>query len=83
MLNVEFGAFVGSQTARAQEDDRLIERELAAAAADGAACEPLVRYRVAIHTGTRRGAGTSARPFLRVYGDKATRFGFVDRVCLT
>ena len=33
------------------EDDGLIERELVAQEADGVACEPLIRYKVAVTTG--------------------------------
>ena len=52
------------------EDDGLIERDLDAQDADGVASEPLVRYKVAVTTGERRGAGTDANVFIQVYGKK-------------
>ena len=37
------------------EDDGLIEREIPSSAKDGQASEPLIQYRVIVHTGDRRG----------------------------
>jgi hypothetical protein len=50
------------------EDDGKIEREIDASDADGVASQPLVRYKVAVTTGDRRGAGTDANVFIVVYG---------------
>ncbi len=41
------------------EDDGLISRELVASEQDGVASSPLVRYKVEVTTGDRRGAGTT------------------------
>jgi len=50
------------------EDDKQIERELAASDQDGVASAPLSKYTVSIKTGSIRGAGTDANVFIILYG---------------
>ncbi|KAH3761318.1 hypothetical protein Pelo_6863 [Pelomyxa schiedti] len=47
-----------------------LQRELVAVAHDGPGSPPLRRYRIAVHTGDRRGAGTDANVYAILHGDK-------------
>jgi hypothetical protein len=51
------------------EEDGQISRELVAQEEDGVASDPLVRYKVAVTTGDRRGAGTDANVFITIFGE--------------
>lgn len=55
------------------EDDKLIRREIAAEKKDvGDTYSPLIKYRVEVITGDRPGAGTDAKVFIELFGEKPT-----------
>jgi hypothetical protein len=52
------------------EDDGQIEREIPAQDKDGRASAPMITYKVSVLTGDRHGAGTDAKVFVKIFGDK-------------
>ena len=53
-----------------KKDEGQIIREIAASDADGHSYAPMVRYKVEVQTGTRRGSGTNASVSICITGDK-------------
>jgi hypothetical protein len=51
------------------QDDGSISREISAADKDGKASLPMVSYKISVTTGDRRGAGTDANVFVKIFGD--------------
>jgi hypothetical protein len=52
------------------EEDGLIEREIASGTEDGKTYENESRYKISVYTGDRRGAGTDANVFIKIEGEK-------------
>lgn len=48
--------------------DKQIVRELPASKEDGTTYAPLIKYKIEVTTGDRRGAGTDANVYLTIYG---------------
>lgn len=57
------------------EDDGQIIRELVPVANGVASSSKVVRYRVSVRTGDRRGAGTDANVFIILHGEKGANSG--------
>jgi hypothetical protein len=65
-LNTKYYFLCGRWLAK-DEDDGQIEREIPASNEDGIASLPLTTYKITVHTGDRRGAGTGIFSLLVAY----------------
>ena len=62
--------FLAGKWFSTSEDDKMIVREIAASDESGNTYEPVVRYKIEVQTGDRRGAGTNANVFICITGTK-------------